>query len=119
MKVCDKAVVQIVEDNRSPMKAVSEMGQFPTAGSSGNYLNNQADYNSSQGREVVKGIGVVTHKTPQIKPSVPGLSMPADPNMLDTYSNDDGGNNKQNGQVFALPLVGKRRRSTVGIPKQA
>ena len=47
MKVCDKAVVQIVEDNRSPMKAVSEMGQFPTAGSSGNYFNNQADYNSS------------------------------------------------------------------------
>lgn len=48
--------------------------------------------------------------------------MPGNSILPDNYSNDDGvDNNKQqdDGQVFAHPMVGKRRRSTIGLPKQA
>ena len=47
----------------------------------------------------------VTHKTPQIRPSEPGLAM-ATETVPDNYSNDDKGN-----EVFALPLVGRRRKA--------
>ena len=48
---------------------------------------------------------VVAHKTPQIKPSAPELAMHGT-SVPDNYSNDD----KKN-EVFALPLVGKRRKA--------
>ena len=48
----------------------------------------------------------MTHKTPQIRPSQPSLTVPN--NIApDNYSNDD----KQN-EVFALPLVGMRRKAS-------
>ena len=48
----------------------------------------------------------LTHKTPQIKPAMPGSLSMAHRGAPDTYSNDD----KQN-EGFALPLVGKRRKA--------
>ena len=86
--------MQNIDENKSPLKAISDYGPLPTAGSSGNYLNNQADLISSQSTQVVKAAStrIVAHKTPQIKPSVPGLSMPGNSIIPDTYSNDDGGN---------------------------
>ena len=49
----------------------------------------------------------VTHKTPNIKPSVPGLAMMHNNVIPDTYSNDDRTN-----EGFALPLVGRRRKAS-------
>ena len=54
----------------------------------------------------------MAHKTPQIKPSVASLYMPGNA-MGDLCPSND----KEGG--FALPLVGKRRRSSVHLlPKQ-
>lgn len=46
------------------------------------------------------------HKTPQIKPSVPGLTISGN-TIPDNYSNDDKAN-----EGFALPLVGSRRKAS-------
>jgi hypothetical protein len=59
---------------------------------------------SSQATQVIAQ--KVTHKTPQIKPSVPGLTI-ADCHIHDNYSNDDKTN-----EVFALPIVGRRRKAS-------
>lgn len=53
----------------------------------------------------------VFHKTPQIKPSDPGLSMQVAA-IPDNYSNDD----KKN-EVFALPIVGKRKACEAGLSR--
>jgi len=52
----------------------------------------------------------VTHKTPQIKPSAPGLTMMMGMSnaIPDNYSQGD---DKKNGG-FALPLVGRRRKAS-------
>lgn len=55
----------------------------------------------------------MTHKTPQIKPSDPGLAMTGN-TVPDNYSNDDKG-----AEQFALPLVGRRRKASEAGMKQA
>ena len=98
-----------LREDTSPIKPVSDMGAFPTAGSSGNFLNNPDDRLTQTSKPQVQK---VTHKTPQIKPSVPSLAM-ADNAIPDTYSNDDKTN-----EGFALPLVGRRRKaSEAGLSK--
>lgn len=55
----------------------------------------------------------VTHKTPQLKPSVANLAI-GNSLVPDTFSNDD----KPQNDNFALPLVGQRRRPCdAGLPK--
>ena len=91
--------------DKSPAKAVSDMGQGLTAGSFSNILPNPADSMSSQVTQQLIA-RKVTHKTPQIKPSMPGLAMQSN-TIPDNYSNDDKTN-----EVFALPLAGQRRKAS-------
>ena len=102
---------QLLPD-KLPAKAISDLGSTTakTVGVSSQAIINAHDSISTQctAQPLVQK---VTHKTPQIKPSAPGLSMmPNCDSIPDNYSNDD--NNKKDGKGFALPLVGRRRKAS-------
>jgi|Transcript_35510 hypothetical protein len=97
--------------DKSPVKATSELAAGTTAFSSANQAH--PDSISTQATQQLIA-QKVTHKTPQIKPSEPSLAI-AGNTIPDNYSNDDKGN-----EVFALPLVGRRRKACeAGFSKPA
>ena len=89
--------------DKSPAKPRSEIGPHAMVGSNNGNINVQESM-STECTNPQQVVQKVVHKTPQIKPSVCGL---ANQTIPDNYSDND----KKNDD-FALPLVGKKRRSS-------
>ena len=102
-----ESAAQMTHLDKSPAKASSDFGPN-TATTAGTVQNAHQDSSiSTQGCTQQPKLLRVAHKTPQIKPSAPGLTMMMGMSntIPDNYSQDD---KKNDG--FALPLVGRKRK---------